>query len=648
MTRIRSDIEFVRELNGRFVSSPPPKLISEFIEGRRIMPTSTPFPGFWENHRTQYAVEIMDSMSPYSHVRYVDVMSGAQVVKSALAENVIGYYMAAMPSPILFVSATDSLLDKWVSKRLEPLINSLGIRHKMRTFSSNLKARSSGDKAKQKLFDGGCLELASAQSPASLRSDSMKILIMDEVDAAPANLQTGEGRYDTVAEARTKAFESRKKILAISTPTSCDKSLIWERYNLGDKRQFHVPCPECGKFQVLTRDGIHAEYTSGWVSNVYYECVHCKHHIQEYDKRTMIPLGKWVPQCECDPLRRSYQISSLYSPLGMYSWKSYWGDLQSSSKSSSRMRTFLNLQDGVPYKDMGKQPEPALVIRNRTGRKSGDVPKEVLFITIGIDVQRGSAKNVKNKPRLELEVLGIGEKYRTWSIEYRVFEGAVFDPFSGAWQALHDWLVNGGAKYKKGDGTVINAEKVFIDSGDGQMTPIVYSFSTRVSHTHPIKGVNSLKKSMGGQSDPLARTNTTRYRRVNIGAGQTLYDISTNYYKGKVYSNLFVEKMDSEGQKPGYCDFPVDYPKSYFDMLMAEELRSDGSFYCASGKRNEALDCRVYAMCAADVILDEGVEALRRARRDEGGSYDEISRITTRNYIDLLKAYSLYVRTGKK
>jgi phage terminase large subunit GpA-like protein len=81
----------------------------------------------------------------------------------------------------------------------------------------------------------------------------------------------------------------------------------------------------------------------------------------------------------------------------------------------------------------------------------------------------------------------------------------------------------------------------------------------------------------------------------------TLYEISTAYYKAQVYANLKVKRVEGEIQNPGFCCFPADYGENYFEMLTAEELTENG--YDSKGRRNEALDCRVYALCAGDVYL---------------------------------------------
>ena len=61
-----NDIEFLLELNNQKPCEPPPKYITDYIEGRRVMPSNTPIPGIVEFSKTQYAVEILNCLSPWT------------------------------------------------------------------------------------------------------------------------------------------------------------------------------------------------------------------------------------------------------------------------------------------------------------------------------------------------------------------------------------------------------------------------------------------------------------------------------------------------------------------------------------------------------------------------------------------------------
>ena len=650
MTPLQKDIAFLIALNEDKPSTRPPHLISEYNEGRRVMPPDAPLPGPVELWRSHYAIEIMDCFSPYNSTRWTDFMSAAQVVKSFIAECVIGYSMGANPSPILFVSGTDDLLLKW-GKRLEPLIDSLGLREKMRAPVENKKSRKGGDTGKQKLFTGGFLEMGSAQSPASIAADSIKILIMDEVDRAPKLLSTGEGRWDMVAEARTKAWESRKKIGAFSTPKLYDNSIIYARFLLGDQCQYLVPCPLCGKLQLLlsiqdTEKSVHglkAEYKAGNLEYVYYICDHCHDAIFEHHKNSMIPAGKWEPMATPMKFRRSFQINSLYSPVGAYSWLSYYMDYLAALEDPEGMRSFTNLQDGMPYREKGAKPKRENVITLRGTYKSETVPDHILFLTMAVDVQRGSNKEEKKNPqRLEIEVLGHSSKYRTASICKKIFKGTIKDAYDGAWEALNDWAMKNHLTFKRRDGREFQCKVVFVDSGDGKYSDVVYNFCARWKNTYPIKGFQALTKRKNEREDEMTKDNFKRYRPTKISDSITLITISTNHYKKHIYNCLnmsikAIQDGDTEN-RAGFYDFPKDYKDKYFDSLTAEELRRDGTFYHPQHKPNEDLDLKVYNVCAGDFYLDDQVKKYRDWARDKKWAPHKIDAIDTKFVLRDLEA----------
>jgi phage terminase large subunit GpA-like protein len=630
-----SDIESILKIWEGKPSEPPPRYISEYVEGNRIMPNNTPIPGPWRNWRTQFGVEIMNELSPWSPTQHVDVMSSSQMIKSALLENTIGYYIKN-PAPILFMSGTEALLRKWATKRLEPLIDSLDLRKHLIAPVENDKSRRTGDTTFQKLFNGGFLEMASSQSPSAQRADSVRILLLDEVDAAPSLLTTGEGFWDDNAEARTKSWGERRKILACSTPTEYQTSTIYRRFSRGDQCEYFVPCPLCGKFQILERGesqthGLRAEMKNGEIDFIYYLCDYCHDAIFEHHKSDMIKNGRWEPKTKPERLRRSFHINSLYSLIG-YKWIDYYTDYMNCKNDGNpeKMRVFTNHQDGMPYILSGERPKPERIFNNRGKYKIGEVPEDVLYLTVGIDVQLGSKVNANNPARLEMQVLGHGFRHRVWSIDYQVFFGDTSHPEQGSWELLNKYAdsINDLTYTRRVDGFKFRPTLIFIDSGDGHTTSTVYQFCQTWRNTFPIKGQRIIERERLKKPDEFRESS---YRNYNYKDG--LYTISTVLYKNIIYENLKLDRQSVEPQKFGFIDFPIDYTEKYFDGLTAEEKMLDGS-YESHGRRNEPLDTFVYALCAAEAYLDWDVNDRKLQAKKDGLPYREIEKIDHRFVID--------------
>ena len=314
----------------------------------------------------------------------------------------------------------------------------------------------------------------------------------------------------------------------------------------------------------------------------------------------------------------------------MLSWLDLYQKYVQALKKPDGMRAFVNLYLGLPFKESGSRPDISKVIELRGGYQAMTVPEGVLWLTAGVDVQRGSGSDPNNPPRLEMEVVGHGVGFSTWSIMYWVFEGPVDDPYYGAWAQLTEWAKNAGLQFKRKDGRIFNVSMVFVDSGDGNLTDVVYRFTSTWGNTFPSKGFSALKKRKNEGDDEAGPSNFKRYRAVKLNEDTILYEIATNYYKTHIYNNLKIERQAIDPQRPGFCHFPVDYGEKYFSMLTAEEKRSDGTFHCPSGRRNESLDCRVMAMCASDVFLDAKVMEIKLAAKQAGATAVELQQVSHR------------------
>lgn len=631
-----SDIEFLRTENFKRPVNPPLDKISVYAE-KRVLPPGTPFPGQWDNSHTPYGIEIMDNMSPWSDIRHTAVMKAPQLGFTSIAENVTCYWIDESPAPILFMSATDELLENWITLRLEHAIDSLGFRDKIYAQVDNTKSRRSGDKTTRKEFVGGFLLLSSAQSAAKMRSNSVRILIRDEIDGAPSELRTGEGNWLEVSFHRTDAWGNKKKVLDISTPSSYQRSSIYPIHQDGDQRLYLIPCPLCNKKQTLdmgsseSTSGLKGDYKAGILESAYYICDYCHDAFFNHHKTEILSNGIWEPTAvSSDPLLRTYQIGSLYSPVGMYSWKDAVRDFDKGNKDPNKAQAARNLVLGLPFKETGSRPKLEKVLELRGGYDEKDIPEGVLYLTMGLDVQRGSQTDANNPPRVELEILGTGSGYRTWSILYAVFEGEVTDPYAGAWEALNDWAEEGGLTFFRKDGMEFDVKLIFMDCGYGvhEYLNAVYIFCDRWQNTFPSKGFETIQNKKGEKKQSNSIGNMRRYRATSVksSGNQIIYQISTQLYKQRVYNHLQVERQLTDPQKNGFCDFPSNRSDKYFKMLTAEERLSDGSFD-DGGRRNESLDCRVMSACAADVYLDALVEDERQVAKSLGASPIEMEQV---------------------
>jgi len=640
-------------ITGCFERMPTRKKNSDIVEyaEKTIVPAGKYRGLKYKHNRAPFLREILELLSPSSPYRHVRFMAPAQIGKTITAELTVMYYIAEVPSEIMYVSSNETAAVKWLERRIVPRAAAAGIEFKAEV--ENATSRKTGNTTYSKMFPGGNIDIASALSPAQLASETKRVVLADEVDRWRVALGE-EGSVWHQIEARTQAWGSQSILFAFSTPTTQDASLINVLYEEGDQRLYYVPCPMCGKMQLLDffegrGHGLRWVKKNGVIvrSSLEYICEDCQKPIKESSKNRMLNGGEWRPHAIAKhDFIASFNINGLYSH--MLDWYDMAASFEDSQNSPLAKQAHENLKMGRVFKEKGTRPKAAKIIENRGHYKAGSVPDGVLYLTVGIDVQEGSDSNPDNPPRLEMEILGIGAGYRTWSIDYIVFKGEIKDPYSGAWEKLNEFALNTELTFYRNDGFGFPVSLIFIDSGSGRVSDIVYRFCQRWQNTFPIKGRSEIKKTKNEKGDEVLQGNMQRYRASKLDEDVMIYLINTNYYKNHIYHNLNIPRQDNEPQHPGFCDFPKEYEEKYFNMLTAEERHTDGSFHNTTGRRNEALDTRVYSLCAADVFLDSEVLNYRTWAKQQGARQDELIKITSKTVLENMARQTARKKIEKK
>lgn len=230
------------------VLAPPPDMtVSEWAdEYRRLSSESSAEPGRWRTSKAPYQREIMDAVCDM-RVQKIVIMSAAQIGKTdALILNPIGYYMHYDPSPIMVMQPTIQMAETFSKDRLSPMLRDTPVlRDRV-----NDKSRNSGNTILQKIFPGGHVTMVGANSPSSLASRPIRILLADEIDRYPATAGN-EGDPLLLAGKRLATFWNKKEV-CVSTPTIKETSRIAVEFEHSTQEEWNVPCPVCGAFTPLT------------------------------------------------------------------------------------------------------------------------------------------------------------------------------------------------------------------------------------------------------------------------------------------------------------------------------------------------------------------------------------------------------------
>jgi phage terminase large subunit GpA-like protein len=502
-------------------------------------------------------------------IETVIVMSSAQVGKTEILNNMVGYHIDQDPAPMLLLQPTLEMAQAWSKDRLAPMIRDTDRLSKKIELSNR---RNSANTLLHKSFPGGHITMAGANSPASLASRPIRIVLADEVDRYPVSAGT-EGDPVNLARKRTTTFHNRK-ILLTSTPTLKGVSRIEYEYSQSDQRRFFVPCPDCGHSQTL--EWSHVKWTDGDPESAGYCCDGCGVIWTDAQRLVAVSKGEWRATAPYTG-KAGFHLSEIYSPWVPLA-KMVRGFLDAKGN-PELLKTWVNTSLGESWEDRGESLDQNKLYERREEYAS-DVPDGALLLTAGIDVQRD---------RIELEVVGWGEGEESWNVDYRVIPGDTAR--DEIWQDLENVLHK---TYTHETGTAMNITAAVIDSGD--QTTRVYDFVRQSKHQRLFAG-----KGVAGAGRPVAKVSraTSGKKRRQVD----LYQIGVDDAKGTVYARL---KMQDEG--PGYCHFPLERDLEYFEQLTAEKLIT--KFYkgfprkewVKARPRNEALDCRVYSYAALKIL----------------------------------------------
>lgn len=547
---------------------PPNETIDEWADKNRILSSkSSGEPGRWKTSRVPYTREICHELSPQSHSDSVVWMKGAQVAATETGMNFILYTIDRSPGPIIALYPTIDMGKKYSRIRLQPAIEAC---KSLTTKIKDNRSRDSGNTILQKDFPGGTLVITGANSASGLRSMSMRFGHCDEIDAYPENVD-GEGDPLYLLEKRFANFQ-RKKILYSSTPTIKGISRIGKKFRESDQRYYYVPCPKCGKHQIIKWENI--KYTNDDPDTVYLQCIHCDEKILEHHKTWMLENGKWIrhnPKLK----RPGFHLSALYSPLGWYTWKQAVKEHIESIGDPLLRQVWINTVLGEEWDDEAESTIDTHFLQSRCERYDAPVPSGVVFLTAGGDVQ---------DDRIEVFIYGWGARYECWLIDSAVFFGS--PDHEEVWAEVDDYLQ---IRRMHKSGVSVGIAWSLIDS-QGHSTDAVYAFCKKRLHRKifAIKGLSGAGKAV------------IYSVRKNKEKGAYLVCIGTHQAKDFLYAQL---KIKTPG--PGYIHFPEGVPAAFFEQLTAEKKkykREGGkqvSFYdCPPGKRNEALDGFVYALGA--------------------------------------------------
>ncbi len=549
----------------QFLRPPESLTVSQWAEKYRVLDEkSSNIAGPWSNQVTPYLVEIMDAFND-PDIEEIIFCKPTQVGGTECANNILGYIVGQNPTPVLVVYPSDKLGKSVSVNRLQPMFRrSSQLRERFRQRQSSML---------ELQFDGMYIAITGADSPSSLASRPIGILILDEVDKFP-DASRKEASPIALARERTKTYPNRK-IFMTSTPTVRTGN-IWSAMEAADViKHYFVPCPHCGEYIELLFPNVRwpqeDELTYGDRAEfATYACQACGCHIQDRDKPAMLRNGQWRTVKENATVHRSvaFWINTVYSPFTRFA------DIARSfllaKTDPELLQNFVNSWLAEPWEETRMRTSEDIVMEHRTDVPEGIVPDWASVLTGGVDVQETSLYYTIRAwgPYLTSQVIQYGQVNGFEDIEYVMNQ---------------EYLTAAGEKF------LVNL--VCVDSGD--QTDTVYEFCMRNGEwAIPSKGISH---SIGPHYYKVSTLQKPNLRLVLVDTDK--------------YKDIIAVRMQREIGTGCYM-FHAGTDEEYARQLTSEQkisIRKNGRKVekwepKTSRAANHYLDSETYAFAAADVL----------------------------------------------
>lgn len=583
---------------------PPDDLtVTQWAEAkRRLSAESAAEPGPWRTERTPYLREVMDSFTD-PKVNHIVMVAASQVGKSEFLNNAIGYIIDEDPGSILFIHPTTIDAKEYSKLRIAPMIRDCPTLKKK---VSDPKSRDSGNTILQKTYPGGILTLCGSTEAHALASKPIRYVFGDERDRWALSAGNEGDPWDLAMARQTTFYNS--KAVEVSTPTIKSASAIESSYAIGTMERWKSKCPHCGDYYEIKWENI--RYTSDEkiianrktysVSDIYYICPGCGCISSEVEMKRQ--PAKWEAE---NPNAYNHGIRSFWLNAFVSQWATWESIILkylNAIGSTRKMQVVYNTCFGELWEDRGDlQDEDSLMARRED--YPAELPDGVLVLTCGVDTQ---------DDRLEYEVLGHGHFGETWGIKKGIIMGRPDD--NATWSALDDVIDH---VYRFEDDVGLRISMTFVDEGGHFTQDVRLQCRARIG-----KKVFCIK-GMAGPDKPFTAPPKKQKIVVNQTAIGTCWQYQLGVDSGK---QIIMDNLSVQTQGSKYCHFPKrdDYGSAYFAGLLSEHLvykkerKQPWVWEKIPGhERNEALDCRNYAMAAFKALpanLDETDRRLKAAR----------------------------------
>ena len=618
-TEQRNEINAALRRGLRPLEAPMPMRLSQWMAEHFYLSEESSYEqGRWEAFPYQVAIADCIGHDEISHVTW---RKSARTGYTKIFLAALGYFAEHKRRNQVVFQPTDGDRDDFVGTELEPMLRDVRV---MRRIFPKFNRKSKSNTLKRKQFLGCQLHLRGGNSAGNYRRLTVDCVYYDETDGFARDVDK-EGDPFFLGDKRIEGATFPKSV-AGSTPKLKGFSLIEDREQQADARfQYFIRCPHCDEEHTLDWGGKEAPHGLKWVDNdpetVVHVCPHCGVRITQAEYLAAwkgrwkaidgARAGLWID--ESDPMQLRFRNAAdeevqppkhvaffcwtAYSPQA--TWVGIVRDWLAAAKKAeagelSAVKTFVNTTRGETYEEeVEKTDASQLALRGKHGHQLRIVPRGAVKLAIGVDVQGD---------RWELVVWGFGRGEEMWVVDDLVIYGNPAD--QREWDLKLDPAIK--ATYRHVCGVEMSADAVAIDTG-GHFTHQCYVFvrNRPNQNLYAVRGETRMGRPIKSAS-VLVDVNE---RGKTIRKGVRLWHVGTDTAKDLLYGRLQVNQPG-----PGYVHFARELTAEFYDQLTAESRMlvktgrgEEHRWLKPAGKRNEKLDCTVYALFCAQML---GLHAL--------------------------------------
>lgn len=562
--------------------------------------------GRWET--LPYQVAILNAMGN-DEIRIVNVIKSARIGYSKMLLAAAAYQTAHKRRHIAFFVPDDGSADLFMKSEVETMIRDVGAIRELAPWYGKKGSKDNTLDIK-KFSHGKQLWCRGGKAAKNYRAISADTVIYDELAAFDPDIEK-EGSPLVLGDKRIEGSTFPKSIRG-STPKirgpidrgGCQiEGAVQKSPHL---LRFHIACPHCGGEQYLKWGGKDCAFGIKWDDksplDAWYVCEHTACVIRYPEALEAQRAGRWV--CDktgiwtrdgLDFFDSEGQPIPTPEAISFHIWTAYsffvnWGrmalEFTQVKGSRSDLKTFVNTTLGETWEeDQGERVEWDTLLGRREVWQA-DIPANAVLLTGGGDSQ---------DDRYEGRVWAWGPGEECWLVYRFILMG---DPGGEELRRKRDLEMH--RQFTRADGLVMKVERWCWDAGGHQADHVrADSKKNGLLWMIPIIGAPIYGK-------PIANLPTKRDKH-----GVYLTTVGTDNAKELIYSRLKLQVDAGKSQagevQPGVIHLPAN--DLVCDEMEVKQLTAESKVlkvvggvqqyrWDNQGRRNEALDCFVYALAA--------------------------------------------------